>query len=166
MKPIKDTKLGHWLKDNFPKVLDTVGEVLPDKGVLGIVKNLIDREDIAPEQRAAAMATLHALEKEMVALEMADRASAREREASINQSEHASWLAKNTASIIALSYTLFNFIIYVMILSGSIRVNENMAILIVNSITNIAMLIVGYYYGASDKRGMKSFYAEEKRKAA
>jgi len=167
MKPIKETKLGNWLKVNFPKALDIVGDALPEKGALGIIKNLIDREEITPAQKAEALATFHAFEQEIIAMEMADRASAREREIHINQSEHSSWLAKNTASLIALSYTLFNFIIYVMILSGSIKVNENMAILIVNSITNIAMLIVGYYYGASDKRGMmRSLYPEEKRKAA
>ena len=31
---IKDTKLGAWLKDKAPSVLDTVGELLPDKGAL------------------------------------------------------------------------------------------------------------------------------------
>ena len=42
---IKDTRLGAWLKDKAPTVLDTVGELLPDKGALGIVKNLLDKED-------------------------------------------------------------------------------------------------------------------------
>ena len=42
---IKDTRLGAWLKDKAPTVLDTVGELLPDKGALGIVKNLLDKDD-------------------------------------------------------------------------------------------------------------------------
>jgi hypothetical protein len=41
---IKDTKLGGWLKEKAPNVLDTVGELLPDKGGLGIVKNLLKKE--------------------------------------------------------------------------------------------------------------------------
>ena len=44
MDKIKDTKLGEWLKKKAPNVLDTVGELLPDKGGLGIVKNLIKKE--------------------------------------------------------------------------------------------------------------------------
>ena len=41
---IKDTKLGQWLKEKAPNVLDTVGDLLPDQGALGVVKNLLDKE--------------------------------------------------------------------------------------------------------------------------
>ena len=44
MEKIKDTKLGAWLKSKAPNVLETVGELLPDKGGLAIVKNLIKKE--------------------------------------------------------------------------------------------------------------------------
>ena len=44
MDKIKDTKLGAWLKEKAPNVLDTVGDLLPDKGGLAIVKNLIKKE--------------------------------------------------------------------------------------------------------------------------
>jgi hypothetical protein len=49
---IKDTNLGKWLKDKAPGILDTVGDLLPDKGGLGVVKNLIDRQhpDLDPEE--------------------------------------------------------------------------------------------------------------------
>tara|TARA_R110002124_G_scaffold176202_1_gene344190 strand:- start:431 stop:868 length:438 start_codon:yes stop_codon:yes gene_type:complete len=43
-KKIKDTKLGIWLKDKAPDILGVVGDLLPDKGVYGIVKNLIDKD--------------------------------------------------------------------------------------------------------------------------
>ena len=43
-KKIRDTKLGAWLKDKAPAVLDTVGDLLPDQGALGVVKNLLDKE--------------------------------------------------------------------------------------------------------------------------
>ena len=52
---IKDTKLGAWLKDKAPSVLDTVGELLPDKGALGVVKNLLDKEDGVDPAEAKAM---------------------------------------------------------------------------------------------------------------
>jgi hypothetical protein len=44
MEKIKDTNLGAWLKDKAPSVLGVVGDLLPDKGALGIVKNLLDKE--------------------------------------------------------------------------------------------------------------------------
>jgi hypothetical protein len=43
-KKIKDTALGAWLKSKAPNVLDTVGDLLPDNGALGVVKNLLDKE--------------------------------------------------------------------------------------------------------------------------
>ena len=43
-KKLKDTKVGQWLKEKAPSVLDVVGDVLPDRGVLGVVKNLVDKD--------------------------------------------------------------------------------------------------------------------------
>ena len=44
MDKIKDTKLGAWLKSKAPNVLETVGDLLPDQGGLGIVKNMLKKE--------------------------------------------------------------------------------------------------------------------------
>jgi hypothetical protein len=54
---IRDTKLGQWLKEKAPKVLETVGDLLPDSGGLGVVKNLIDRQypDLDPEEVKAKL---------------------------------------------------------------------------------------------------------------
>jgi len=53
---IKDTGLGKWLKRKAPSVLDTVGDLLPDKGALGVVKNLLDKEpDIDPAEAKAML---------------------------------------------------------------------------------------------------------------
>lgn len=53
-KKIKDTGLGKWLKDKAPGILDTVGDLLPDQGALGLVKNLLDKEPgISPEEAKA-----------------------------------------------------------------------------------------------------------------
>lgn len=52
MEKVKNTKLGDWLRDKAPKILDTTGELLPDKGVLGVIKRLVDSDpDITPEQK-------------------------------------------------------------------------------------------------------------------
>ncbi len=53
-KKIRDTKLGAWLKGKAPKVLDMVGDLLPDQGALGVVKNLLDKEpDVDPAESEA-----------------------------------------------------------------------------------------------------------------
>lgn len=43
-KKIKDTLLGKWLAEKAPNVLGTVGDLLPDSGALGVVKNLLDKD--------------------------------------------------------------------------------------------------------------------------
>jgi len=43
-KKIKDTALGAWLTSKVPALADKVGDLLPDGGVLGVVKNLLDKE--------------------------------------------------------------------------------------------------------------------------
>ena len=43
-RKVRDTKVGQWLKEKAPSVLDVVGDALPDRGVLGVVKNLVDKD--------------------------------------------------------------------------------------------------------------------------
>lgn len=55
-KKIKDTGLGKWLKSKAPNVLDVVGDLLPDQGGLGIVKNLIEKDpDVNTDEGVAAV---------------------------------------------------------------------------------------------------------------
>jgi hypothetical protein len=51
-KKIRDTKVGQWLSSKSPKILDTVGDLLPDQGVLGVIKRLVDSDpDITPQEK-------------------------------------------------------------------------------------------------------------------
>lgn len=56
-RKIKNTKLGQWLREKAPSVLETVGDLLPDSGGLGVVKNLIDKQypDLDPEEVKARL---------------------------------------------------------------------------------------------------------------
>jgi len=54
-KKLKNTKLGKWLAEKAPGVLSVVGELLPDKGALGVVKNLIDKDDSVDSEEAQRM---------------------------------------------------------------------------------------------------------------
>tara|TARA_Y100000361_G_C11142046_1_gene335703 strand:+ start:362 stop:811 length:450 start_codon:yes stop_codon:yes gene_type:complete len=51
-KKIKDTKLGSWLAEKAPQVLGVVGDLLPDSGAMGVVKNLIDKDDSVDSEEA------------------------------------------------------------------------------------------------------------------
>jgi hypothetical protein len=56
-RKIKNTKLGQWLREKAPSVLETVGDLLPNSGGLGVVKNLIDKQypDLDPEEVKARL---------------------------------------------------------------------------------------------------------------
>lgn len=55
-KKIKNTGLGKWLKSKAPNVLSVVGDLLPDQGALGMVKNLIDKDpDVDTNEGIAAV---------------------------------------------------------------------------------------------------------------
>ena len=57
-KKFKDTKVGKFLLGKSG-LLDSIGDVMPDKGLLGVVKNLIDQDpDIPPQDKETAMKLL------------------------------------------------------------------------------------------------------------
>jgi hypothetical protein len=44
-KKFKDTKIAAFLKNKAPGILNMVGDILPTNGALGVVKNLISKDD-------------------------------------------------------------------------------------------------------------------------
>ncbi len=49
-KKFKDTKVGKFLSSKGSDIAELVGDVLPDNGVLGLVKNVLDKDDSMPQQ--------------------------------------------------------------------------------------------------------------------
>jgi len=96
-KKFKDTKIGAFLKNKSPKILNAIGEVLPDKGGLGIVKNLIssDRTIKAVDKETA----LKIIDQEIAEMENISR-----RWESDMKSD--SWLSKNTRPMTLIFLTL------------------------------------------------------------
>jgi len=96
-KKFKETKVGIFLKEKAPKILDTVGEFLPDQGGLGIVKNLISGDkDIKPEDKEMALKLLDQ--------DIAEMNNISSRWASDMKSD--SWLSKNTRPMTLIYLTL------------------------------------------------------------
>ena len=60
-KKFSETKVGQFLAGAAPGILGTVGDVLPDNGVFGLVKNLIQKEPdtvLPPEDKEKAIKLL------------------------------------------------------------------------------------------------------------
>ena len=49
-KKFSETKVGKFLLDKGSNLFNVVGDVLPDNGVLGVVKNLIEKDNTIPQQ--------------------------------------------------------------------------------------------------------------------
>lgn len=87
-KPFKETKVGEFLANKAPDILDKVGDFLPDKGGLGILKNIIDGDPkMSVEDKAMAMKLIHEQEIEALRLEVEDRINARDMNKTALQSD-------------------------------------------------------------------------------
>ena len=96
-KKFKDTKVGKFLSGAGSSIIDSFGDVLPDKGVMGVVKNLIKKDPILPaEDKEKALALL-----QQDTIEMQEVSK---RWASDMQSD--SWLSKNTRPLALIFLTI------------------------------------------------------------
>lgn len=156
-KPFKETKLGKFLTEKGGTLVDTVGSIATGNwaGAVGQIKDLItNSSELTPEEKERALECLR-LDLQSFQIEVDDRKDARQREVQIATSAEATWLNKNTGSLIALIFTVFTCVLFILVLTGNIKPSENITFTIVSSVTNIFMLVCGYYFGSSRSSSMK-----------
>ena len=104
-KKIRDTKIGAFLASKAPKVLDAIGDVLPNQGTLGIVKNLITSDSsIEPQDKEMAMKLLEQ--------DLAEMQNVSQRWSSDMKSD--SWLSKNTRPLTLIYLTLASTLLIIL----------------------------------------------------
>jgi len=155
-KPFKETKLGKFLKDKGGDLLDTVGAIATGNWVdaAGQIKDLISGSQLSPEEKEVALKYLEQ-DLEAFKIEVDDRKDARNREIQISTSPEATWLNKNTGSIIALIFVAFTCTLYILVLTRQLNASENITFSVVSSVTSITTLIIGYYFGSSRSSAVK-----------
>lgn len=95
-KKFKETKVGQFLLGKSG-IINVIGDILPDQGALGMVKNLIDKdEDLPPQDKETA---LKLLEQDMTELQEVSK-----RWDSDMKSD--SWLSKNTRPLTLIYLTV------------------------------------------------------------
>ncbi len=142
-KPFKDTKVGEFITSKLPGF---VGEILPDKGVLGIVKNLIDTD---PQLSSEEKAAMHQEVVDLYRLEVEDRDSARKREVEKAKTGGFDFMFNLTGLIGLLS---FAFIIYAIVYLQIPESNKEVWIHTIGIIEGIVLSIFGYFYGSAVKQ--------------
>ena len=133
-KKFKDTKVGQFLLNNGSGIVNTIGDVLPSNGILGIVKGLIDKdESLPPKDKETA---LKLLEMDMVEMqEISKRWS--------SDMSSDSWLSKNVRPLTLIFFSI-NYVIG-WYLDYSLE-----------NITSLVSLIIGAYFGSRGFEKIKS----------
>jgi len=143
-KPFKETGLGKFLLGAGSTIIDVVGDVLPDKGLLGVVKKLIDKDpDLSDDQKAEA----HDRLVELYRLEVEDRDSARKRE--VNLRKYGTDWMFNLTGIVGLS--AFAFLVYTVVTTQVPESNKEIFIHLIGIVEGVALSIFGYYFGSAIK---------------
>lgn len=148
-KKFRDTKVGQFLKTKAPNILDKVGDLLPDSGVLGIVKNLVNKSDeLSPADKSLVNEQI----KELYELEITDKGSARNREIEIAKTGKFDFMF-NITGIVGLS--VFVFIVYSIIYIEVPKNNKEIFIHLIGISEGIVISIFGYYFGSSIKKNVQ-----------
>lgn len=142
-KKFKDTKVGQFILKKIPGF---VGDILPEKGVLGAVKNLIDNE---PELTSQDKIQLHNELIELYELEVADRDSARKREIEKAKSGGFDFMF-NLTGVIGLG--AFSFIIYAIVYLQIPESNKEVWIHLIGICEGIVLSIFGYFFGSAVRK--------------
>lgn len=135
MEKVRDTKLGAWLKEKAPVIFDVVADALPDAGLLGVVKNLVDKDaGLTPENKL-----------EFQKLEQQERTSLENNITSrwVTDVQSQSWLARNVRPSIVLGLTSF---LIIFILLDSFAVNYEIRESWIRLYETILVTTIGGYF--------------------
>jgi len=132
-KKFKDTKVGRFLASNGSSIVDTLGSVLPDAGVLGMVKNLIDKQPMPVEDKEKALKLL-----EMDMIEMQEVTKRWVSDSSGN------WLTKSVRPLTLIFLTLS---MVLLILLDSLEIGFNVDNEWINLLQSLMMTCFLAYFG-------------------
>lgn len=144
-KKFRDTKLGKFLSDKAPDILNVAGELLPDAGLLGAVGRMIDESKLTPEDKAEA----HAQLVELYNLEVEDRKSARLMYSS------DSTVQKILATVFTVAYFALSFIMFKYFIEEDIQLGEfeiSFISTIFGAMSAKVNTVVDFFFGGSAKK--------------
>ena len=131
-KPFNETKVGKILAD-----------VLPDKGVIGVLKNVLDLDDtLTPEDKEKAAETL----LKAYEAEVSDRDSARKREVEVTKTGKFDFLF-NLTGLVGL--TAFGIIVWAILALEIPESNKELFYHLIGIVEGVTLSIFGYYFGTS-----------------
>ena len=145
-KKFSETKVGAFLSKAAPGILGTVGDVLPDQGVLGMVKNLIQKEPdtvLPTEDKEKAMKLL-----EMDIIEMQEVSKRWD-----SDMKSDSWLSKNTRP---MSLVFLTVSMVILIILDSFQLNFTVDTGWVELLKTLLVTVYVAYFGSRGAEKFKS----------
>ena len=140
-KKFKDTKVGKFLLGKSG-IIDVITNILPDQGVLGMVKNLIDKDqELTPQDKETA---LKLLEQDMVEMQ---EISKRWESDMVSDS----WLSKNTRPMTLIFLTVS---LVVFILLDGLSIEFGISSEWINLLKSLLITVYVAYFGS---RGVEKF---------
>jgi len=144
-KKFRETKVGKFLADKAPDILNVAGELLPDAGLLGAVGKMIDESKLTPEDKAQA----HAQLVELYNLEVEDRKSAR----LLYSSD--STIQKVLATVFTIAYFALSFVMFKYFVEEDIDLGEfeiSFISTIFGAMSAKVNTVVDFFFGGSAKK--------------
>tara|TARA_R110002051_G_scaffold88619_2_gene156026 strand:+ start:926 stop:1375 length:450 start_codon:yes stop_codon:yes gene_type:complete len=141
-KKFKDTKVGKFLTQKGSGIIGLVGNVLPDKGLLGILKNVLSNDKgLSPEDKEMALKLL-----EMDSIELQEVSKRWQ-----SDMKSDSWLSKNTRPM-ALIFLTCSMVFFIILDSFDIgfKVQDNW----IELLKNLLITVYVAYFGS---RGVEKF---------
>jgi hypothetical protein len=133
-KPLSETKVGQLLS-----------KVLPDKGITGVIKDLLDLDDtLTPEDKEKAAETL----LKAYEAEVSDRDSARKREIEVTKTGKFDFLF-NLTGLVGLG--AFMVIVWAILALEIPEANKELFYHLIGIVEGVVLSIFGYYFGTSMK---------------
>ena len=141
-KKFKYTKVGAFLTNAGSNIVNVVGDVLPDNGVLGIVKGLLDKDDtLPPQDKETALKLLEMDSQEL--LEVSKRWD--------SDMKSDSWLSKNVRPITIIYLTIATTIYIVL---DSLQIDFKIDEAWIELLKTLLVTIYVAYFGS---RGFEKF---------
>jgi len=143
-KKFTETKVGKFLTQKVPSIVGLVGDVIPDAGLLGIVKGLIEKEPdivLPPKDKETAL--------ELLKMDQIEMQEVSKRWDSDMKSD--SWLSKNTRPMTLIFLTFSTVLI---ILLDSLNIEFGVGVEWIELLKSLLITTYVAYFGS---RGVEKF---------
>lgn len=144
-RKFKETGFGKLLAEKVPDAVHFIGDVLPDKGVFGIAKNIIEKATLGPEEKAELLKAADEFELQFLQEEYKDRANARTREVDLKNTVGI-WVQNMSAGVAVLGFIV---LLFVLTHTKVEVINKDLVNILMGALATIVINIFGYWFGGS-----------------